>query len=256
MSQLSAFEVVFVTTPARVATPRFEAFFNQAELPGIRLTMCLKRREPLMGKDESGAPRMGWTERCSQEEFARAAERLCARYPRVCINIEDRMSEQDEAILSALPACGALISGAGLTADEAARAMRRVAGRGARLIALETEELLLQGARMLAQNDVTGLVIGSSYLSESSQMYDQMGLERYRALLRGLGRKAQEAGVQPFSTSSYCTFEPSGAGDKSRAFVAEQVEFLTKAGAWGSITRFYSHLKIAQSARESFGEGA
>lgn len=252
---MSVFDVVFVTTPARVMTPRFSAFFRDEALPGIRLTFCLKRREPLMGKDESGAPRMGWTERCSQEQFARAAEKLCAERERVCLNIEDGLSSQDEEILSALPECGALVSGTALTMEGALAAMERVKGRSVRMIGLETEGMILQGAKLLRQADLTGLVVGSSYLSESSQLYDQLGLDRYRSLLRGLGRAAQERGVQPFSTSNYCTFEPNGLGDKSRAFVSEQVEFLTKGGEWGSITRFYSHLKIAQKTRDAMGAG-
>lgn len=251
---MEPFDVVFVTTPARTRTPRFEAFFKDAELAGIRLTFCLKRREPLMGKDENGVAKMGWGPSCSQEEFEEAAAALCARRERVCVNIENEMSEGDELILKSLPECGALMSGTELTLERAVAGLEFVRGRSIRMAALETERMVLSGAELLKRAELSGLIIGSSYLSESSQMYDQLGLDRYRSLLRGLAKKAASLGVRPYSTSNYCTFEPNGLGDKSPGFVQEQVEFLSQYSGWGSITRFYSHLKIAQKTRESLGE--
>ena len=119
------------------------------------------------------------------------------------------------------------------------------------ILALENEAMIIAGGRLIASGRLDGLVIGTSYLSESSKIYDQMGLEKYRLLMRGLGKKAASSGVRPYTTSNYCTFETSGIGDKNKAFVAEQVDFVSSQGAWGSLTRFYSHLDVAQKAREA-----
>lgn len=257
---MEPFDVVFVTTPARVRTPRFKAFFDQesarARLQGIGLVFCLKRREPKMGKDELGAAKMGWTPACSQEEFASAAEVLTQTQRRVCLNVEDELSDGDREILTALPGCGVLMSGTALTESSALEGLRWAGEREVRMIALETQSMLLSGASVLAGASLTGLIIGSSYLSEHSQMYDQLGLARYRSLMRALALKAEGMGVRPYTTSNYCTFELSGAGDKNPAFVQEQVDFLARYPRWGSLTRFYTHLEIARDARLATKESA
>lgn len=236
------FEVIFVTTPARVKTLRFKSYFEKAQIDQVKLIFCLKRREPKMGKDAMGHPLMGWTESCTPEEFEEAAAILCAQKEKVCINVENEITDHDRLVLKANPKLGLLMSGTGLSIENALAGINEAKGRDIRFVALETEALILSGPELLDQHVLTGLVIGTSYLSESSQMYDQLGFDRYRALMRSLSKKAASMGVTPYSTGSYCTFEPTGLGDKSKDYVKEQVEFLLQYKTWGSITRYYNHL--------------
>lgn len=245
------FHVLFVTTPSRIGTPRFAAYFNKASLAGIRLKFVLKRREPKQLRDEQGGATMGWTERCSEEDFSAAAKALAASGESAWINVEGELRPLDEQLLSDEPRLGALVSGHELTPEQARDIMARIPAETRIILALENEAMIIGGGRLIASGRLDGLVIGTSYLSESSKIYDQMGLEKYRMLMRGLGKKAAASGARPYTTSSYCTFEPSGIGDKNKSFVAQQVDFVSRQGAWGSITRFYSHLDVAQKTRDA-----
>lgn len=245
------FHVLFVTTPARMLTPRFKAYFAGAALPSISLKFVLKRREPKQERDERGGVSMGWTERCSEEEFAAGARALAASQQSAWINVEGELRPLDLELLAEMPELGAVVSGHGMSPAQAWDILAKIPAGAKIVLALENEEMIVAGGRFIASGRLDGLVIGTSYLSESSKIYDQMGLEKYRLLMRGLGKKAASSGVRPYTTSNYCTFEASGLGDKNKSFVAEQVDFVSSQGAWGSLTRFYSHLDVAQKAREA-----
>jgi hypothetical protein len=249
------FHVLFVTTPARLETPRFGAYFARARLPGLALKFVLKRREPKAARDEQGRPLMSWTPSCSEEDFEKGAQALVGSGRDAWINIEGILRPLDEALLARHASLGALVSGHELTPQAALETLERLPAGARKILALENEAMLLAGAKLMERVALDGLVIGASYLSESSKVYDQMGLERYRLLMRGLGKRAAALGSRPYTTSNYCTFEASGVGDKNKDFVAEQVDFVSKQGAWGSLTRFYSHLDVAQLSRETMGKG-
>jgi hypothetical protein len=72
-----------------------------------------------------------------------------------------------------------------------------------------------------------------------------------RALRGRLSKLAKRNNVITISTSNYCTFEESGAGDKNLSFVREQLEYAHVNGL-GSITRFYLHVTVAQRFLERF----
>lgn len=240
------FHTLFVTTPKRVHSPRFSAYFARAKLDSFALSLVLKRREPSRVRGPDGMERMGWGASCSESEFAEAAADLRGRARSLWINIENEPCELDLQLL-AEGGLGALLSGPELDPLHTVELARKLAATAPLILALENEAMLSRASRLLDQLPLAGLVVGSSYLSESSKMYDQMGLERYRALMRGACKKAVNLGVRPYTTSSYCTFEPTGVGDKSKGFVAEQVGFVRARSRWGSITRFYSHLDTAQA---------
>lgn len=244
------FHTLFVTIPKRVKSQKFSVYFANAKLDSMALELVLKRREPSRERGPDGVERMGWGASCSEPEFAAAASDLHARARSFWINIENEPRELDLKLL-AEGGVGALLSGADLDPRHVVEVARACAASAPLILALENEAMLSGASRLLEQLPLAGLVVGSSYLSESSKMYDQMGLERYRALMRGACKKAGSLGVRPYTTSNYCTFEPTGSGDKSKDFVAEQVGFVRSRTGWGSITRFYSHLGTAQAVLDT-----
>lgn len=251
------FDMLFVTTPKRVRTPRFSAYFARAGLDSISLSLVLKRREPTRARGVDGAESMGWGPSCTEPEFAAAVGELKGRARRCWINVEAEPRELDIQLLAS-GGVGALLSGPDLTPEQALRVHKELPAGAPMSLALENEAMLSAASRLLDQIPLRALVVGTSYLSESSKMYDQMGLDRYRALMRGACKKAASLGARPYTTSNYCTFEPTGAGDRSKDFVAEQVEFVSARPGWGSITRFYSHLDVVQAtldASGAFGSG-
>ncbi len=252
--------MIFTTTPNRVKTPKFGKFFGTSArdtLPEIDLSACLKRREPKADPLDPSGIRVIPGDECSQEEFMRGAALLLGKgFGKTLINAENEWRDREDEILSLPPEAGVLISGSELTADSALEMLGRCRGR-IRFLALENEEALLAGARLIREERPDGLVIGSSYLSESSRLYDTLGLERYRSLLRALGSSAAREGIEVYTTSNYCTFDPAGKGDRNESFVKEQVQFISERGDWGSITRYYAHLQWVREQRIAmgFGEG-
>lgn len=253
-------KVIFATTPKRVKTPKFRSFFQKAGLPEIELSVCLKRREPKSDPADPRGLRVVAGEECSQEDFLTGARELLAMgLPRLLVNAENQWGSREDELMELPKEMGALISGADLSPESAIEMLGKCRGRR-RFLALENEEALLAAGRILEAEKPDALVIGSSYLSESSRLYDSLGLDRYRSILKALGAKAGKAGIEVYTTSNYCTFDPSGKGDKNRDFVQEQVDFVTGRGDWGSITRYYSHLEWANARRAEFraagkGEG-
>lgn len=254
----------FVTTPGRMRTARFGAFFDkvdQGSLPHLSVPLVLKRREPLPIKNADGSASMGWTERCSEEDFLACAPRLASWGAGAWINIEGEIREADLRMLREDPNLGAIVSGHELTPDKATELLLALPPGSKAAFACENLDMLLGGAKILGalQGRLPAhIVIGSSYLSESSKIYDEMGLEKFRSLMRGLGKAAAALHVTPITTTNYCTFESSGAGDKSKAFVAEQVRYVSRFEGWNTITRFYSHLETSNETRRllSLGEQA
>lgn len=262
MDSQEKMQVIFATTPKRVETPKFRKFFGEEgriAVPEIDLSICLKRREPKQDPDDAGRMRVIPGDECCQEDFLRAARALLGKgFARTLLNAENAWNDRENDLLLLPKEAGILVSGADLLPEAALEMLGRSRGRQ-RFLALENEQALLAGAKIIREEKPDGLVIGSSYLSESSRMYDSLGLDRYRSLLKALGAKARKEGIEVYTTSSYCTFDPEGKGDKNKEFVQSQVEFVTERGNWGSITRYYSHLEWANSKRielrASHGEG-
>lgn len=243
------FHVIFVTTPHRLASPKFKTYFEKAQIDALSLKHVLKRREPKQLVDEHGIVSMGWGPSCSEEDFAQAARALACQAASPWINVEGILSDRDKTLISSLPSLGVVVSGHELDAVAALAILGQIPHSNPVMLALENETMLLAGPEILAGRRLDGLVIGTSYLSESSKMYDQMGLDKYRSLMRGVAKRAASVGVRPYTTSNYCTFEATGMGDKNKDFVADQVGYVSKHGSWGAITRVYAHLDVAQSAR-------
>lgn len=249
-----AFHVLFVTTPARLGTARFVAYFAQAQIDQIRLKFVLKRREPTQERDAQGRLAMSWGPSCSEEAFEKGARALVQSGREAWINIEGELRPMDIKLLQEEPSLGAIVSGHELSPQEARSIIEKLPQSSPLMLALENESMMLSGSSFIDSGRLTGLVVGTSYFSESSKIYDQMGLEKYRSLMRGLAKRAALRGARPYTTSNYCTFDPAGVGDKNKSFVAEQVDFVSGHEGWGSITRFYSHLDVAQKARLNWFE--
>lgn len=247
------FNVLFMTTPNRMGTPRFPAYFARAQLDSFHLRLVLKRREPSRIMGEGGQWKMGWGPSCSELEFEQAARMLRVRAHSAWINAEGGLRDLDEKLALELPGLGVLLSGHELDPDQTEKSLAALPAATPVMLALESEAMMLAGPRLLSVRPLAGLVIGSSYLSESSKMYDQMGLAKYRSLLRGLAKRAEAVGCRPYTSSNYCTFETTGVGDKSKDFVFEQMEFVSRHTGWGIITRFYSHLDVGHRALEKIG---
>lgn len=244
------FHVLFVTTPSRARTPRFSAYFDKGVPSELSVMPVLKRREPASLTDAGGNRAMGWGPWCSEEDFEAGCLQLLGRFPAATwINVEGEPRAADLRLLHGNPGLGMVLSGEGMDPGQAERALSGAPAANPIILALENEAMMLAGPRLLEVRELAGLAIGTSYLSESSRIYDQMGLAKYRSLMRGLAKRAAARGCRPFTTSNYCTFELSGQGDKNKAFVSEQVDFISQYPGWGSLTRFYSHLDVAQKAR-------
>jgi hypothetical protein len=244
------FHVLFVTTPSRLATPRFNAFFSKGAPAELELQYILKRREPVSVRDASGHMGMGWGPVCSESEFEAGCERLISMFPSSAwINVDTELAGLDSILLARHEKLGLLLSGHDMSPERAKKALDTVPEGTPIILALENEAMLLAGPSLLIHRSLQGLAIGTSYLSESSKMYDQLGLDKYRSLMRGLAKRAAAMGCRPYTTSNYCTFEPSGVGDKNKDFVSEQVDFVSQYAGWGSLTRFYSHLEVAKKTR-------
>lgn len=244
------FHVLFVTTPSRALTPRFSAYFDKGVPSELSVMHVLKRREPVSQRDEAGSMVMGWGTSCTEADFEAGCLQLLKKFPATTwINVESELRAVDIRLLNEHSELGVLLSGHEMTAEQAMQALDQVPASNPIILALESESMMLAGARLLEWRKLAGLAIGTSYLSESSRLYDQMGLSKYRSLMRGLAKRAAAMGCRPFTTSNYCTFEISGLGDKSKVFVSEQVDFISQYPGWGSLTRFYSHLDIAQKTR-------
>ena len=239
------------TTPARVSTARFASFFSKP-LPHVATPLILKRREPKPERDAQANPFMGWTPSCSDADFESATAILGGWPSGLWLNIENAISESDKAAFLLAPKAGALLSGPELDPDSAAEAWSALPLGRPNIIALENEALVVGAPKLLERlcrvQTPWGVIIGSSYLSEASKMYDQMGLDKYRSLMRVAGKAALSHGSYPISTSNYCTFEATGAGDKNKAFARAQIDYVFGLGRWGCLSRFYHHLELADLA--------
>lgn len=240
----SLFKILFVTTPERVQSERFKSFFASPR-EGVSMEFCLKRREPTQIKQLDGSSKMGWTPEASDQELERALDRLLEDGKTVWLNVEETLRDQDLDLLHERKDLRALISGGTLTVETAKTIQEKLPKNRSWGIALENEAMLLSGQQWMGPG-LDAMVIGSSYLSEASQMYDQMGLMRYQAMLRGLMKKAAEKKIKVFSSGSYCTFEPTGKGDKNIDFVKGQIDFLLGRDGAGGITRYYKHVSASQ----------
>lgn len=247
----SRFRMMFVTIPSRVGSARFQSFYGKNDKSLVNIEFILKRREPKQIKSSTGEYVMGWTPSCSDSEFEEAIAILLEKKRKVFINIEGSPSEFDLLLVDKYPSMGVVLSGHELGEDAALSALKSIRTGAGVILALENEPMLLAGSRLIESRLFEGLIVGSSYLSEYSRMYDQMGLERFRILLRGLSKIAKRNNVIPISTSNYCTFEESGAGDKNLRFAMDQIEYAHVNGT-GCLSRFYLHMALAQRVQEKF----
>lgn len=247
---MSKFNLIFVTIPSRIL--KNDRYIRSIKEPwsSTNLFPVLKRREPK--KEANGE--MGWTELEDWSLTEAAALKLLKNNIKFTLNVEDCDSPNEELVQRIKDwKCGWLVSGSNLTKERLKLWIMWAKENKleACWIGVENEEMF----RELINDDFwtescSGLIIGSSYLSESSKMYDLWGLSKFRSMARALGKKYENKCLI-FSTSNYCTFEKTGAGDKSKEFVEEQLDFLKKY-QWGSITRFYGHVKIVNNFFESF----
>lgn len=245
----SRFRMMFVTIPSRVGSTRFKSFYGKDDKKLVNIEFILKRREPKQIKSSTGEYVMGWTPSCSNEEFEEAIAMLLQSHRKLFINIEGFPSDFDLNLIDKYPSMGVVLSGHELDGDSALNALKSIRTSAGVILALENEQMLLAGSRLIESRLFEGLIIGSSYLSEYSRMYDQMGLERFRTLLRGLSKIAKRNNIIPISTSNYCTFEESGAGDKNLSFASDQIEYAHVNGT-GCLSRFYLHMTLAQRVQE------
>ena len=240
------------TTPARTNTFRFKSFFS-TPLQHVDIPLILKRREPKLEHDTQGHPVMGWTTSCTDQDFEQATRKLSDWRSGFWINIEYNPLPSDLLCLKQAKV-SALLSGADLTPQLAIEAWKKLPVGRKHIIALENEAMILRAPQLLDALTLIeppwGVIIGSSYLSESSKMYDQMGLDRYRSMMRFAGKYAKTKGIKPISTSNYCTFEQTGIGDKNKEFSRAQIDYVFRLGNWGCLSRFYHHLTLADLVAE------
>lgn len=204
--------------------------------------------------------RIEWTDQCSFETMCKMIENVGEEVEGF-LTIEHTMTDVDVEILKKYPHLGVLLCGDSLTLDQTQECLRQIEDLGRKLlIALETDETLVWAKDLLRigqLKNVIGLVIGSSYLSENARVYELLGLERFRSILKVLVQEAARRDWQVLSCSNYCTFEPNGRGDRSKSFVEEQLDYMLSIGPHentGWITRYIRHLDIVNKFLKRYAD--
>lgn len=195
--------------------------------------------------------RIGRSERSKKWQMQKMIDSFYESEFDLFINAEDGLDNETKDLLIANKKLNLCLSGVNLKEEQVREALIWSEENNKKIIlALESEQALVWFKSFLNKEDlknVIALIVGSSYLSENAFIYESLGLERYRNILRALVRQMSKYDIEVISTSSYCTFEGLGRGDKSREFVISQIDYMLglKSKNIGFITKFFWHIDFS-----------
>ncbi len=246
-------KIAFTLTGARGSAQRLVQKVAQAQLQDIDIIFIVKWRETveLESPNEDGS-RIAWGPSSSVEQMQQTIQRILDIGLPAVLCVEQKLDAQSEQLLRTFPSLQCLVSGYDLSLENAQSA-QAWCKEHQRIFwfAVESEKTFTFAHKVL-RNGVSGsMIVGTSYLSENSKMYDTFGLAKYRMLLKALSKEADKHQVRTFSTSNYCTFDVQGKGDKRGDYVREQINYMLEHYPhWGMITKFLIHMQWTQRELE------